>query len=112
MGCFSWKTQNTNRSISNRYSDIPTFPVVMIDNNNRCWLETNYEGYGEFGGKDFYILLAEMNGLRTREEGLDLAFGKEPYLSPNLYEVRPAFIFKWKNEIPESCEFQGCFYEF
>jgi len=62
MGFFSWKTQDTDRSISNTYSNVKTFTVEMIDNAGNIFTEDNYEGYGRFGGKDYYELLAEMNG--------------------------------------------------
>ena len=108
MGFFSWKTQNSNRSIANRYSSKETFPVTMTDNRGNCWYEPNYEGYGVFGGMDFYELLANMNGLKGRDKGITLKFSGKPFISPNLYEgvVRH----QWKNEEPEDCEFQGFFY--
>lgn len=31
MGFFSWKTQDTNKSIANRYSNRPTFTVYMVN---------------------------------------------------------------------------------
>ena len=54
MGCFSWKTQDTDKSIASRYSNRNTFTVSMLDDKGNSWIEDNYEGYGEFGGKDFY----------------------------------------------------------
>jgi hypothetical protein len=109
MGFFSWKTQDTNRSIPNFYSNRPTFPVTMTDNKGNKWTETRYEGYGIFDGKDFYELLAEMNGKESdRSEGIRLYYGDEPFLSPNLNENPNA---KWINRTPEDCEFQGYFYD-
>lgn len=107
MGFFSWKTQDTNRSISNTYSDYGTFTVYMHDNIGNVWKESNYQGYGIFGGKDFYELLAHMNGLQTRDEGITLFFGKKPFISPNLYENNNE---SWINHIPQDCEYQGYFY--
>lgn len=57
MGFFSWKTQDTNRSIANSYSNRRTFPVTMTDDKGNKWTENDYEGYGKFGGKDFMNLL-------------------------------------------------------
>jgi len=108
MGFFSWRTQDTDRSICNNSSDKETFIVYMVDNDNNRWAESDYNGYGEFGGKDFYELLAEMNGLTTREEGIDLCYSNEPFLSPNLYEHATA---SWENSKPEDCEYQGYFYD-
>ena len=74
MGFFSWKTADTKRSIANRYSEEETFPVVLIAPDGRKWIEESYEGYGVFGGKDIYELIAELNGKKTRDEGIDLCF--------------------------------------
>ena len=68
MGFFSWKTQDTDRSIANNYSTRKTFTVVMIDNKGNKWVEQSYEGYGVFGNKDYYELLAEMNGVVERDK--------------------------------------------
>jgi len=204
MGFFSWKTQDTKRSIANVFSGKPVFTVYMIDHKGNKWEEPAYGGYGDFGGKDFYVLLAEMNGgkkaakkheeerRKTHEEtrerlikerkearrafydklseylegddeahglisvigwvsyreklsedekeapkvkeidalhcrmssifvqepyresedqlrqlGISLAFGKKPYISPNLVENPRE---EWVNCPPESCEYQGYFY--
>jgi len=80
----------------------------MIDNKGNRWEENEYEGYGDFGGKDFYELVAEMNGKQTREEGLDLFFGDKPFISPNLVESPDL---KWVNRSPDMCTEQGYFYE-
>lgn len=108
MGFFSWKTQDTNRSIANHYSSRKPFRVFMHDNKGNKWQENHYEGYGEFGGKDFFELLAEMNGKSTREEGIDLAYGDEPFISPNLTERKE---WEWVNRSPDDCECQGYFYD-
>ena len=47
MGFFSWETQDTNKSIANRFSKKPLFSVTMTDNKGNRWHEHNYEGYGE-----------------------------------------------------------------
>ena len=46
MGFFSWKTQDTDRSIANNYSNKSVFSVTMTDNKGNRWHEHNYEGYG------------------------------------------------------------------
>jgi hypothetical protein len=107
MGFFSFKTQDTDKSIANVHSGYPTFLVCMHDNKGNIWTESAYDGYGEFGNKDFYELLAEMNGLTTREQGIELAYSGKEYLSPNLTE---SIDWQWSNAIPENCEFQGFFY--
>ena len=101
MGSFSWKTQDTNRSITYNASNCPTFSVIMVDDKGNKWVEENYEGYGIFGGKDFYELTAEMNDCASdREVGIDLFFSPDKCLTPNLYEFRS----KWENSSPEHCD--------
>ena len=127
MGFFSWKTQDTDKSISNHYSIRGAFEVDMIDDKGNVWTETNYEGYGTFGGKDYYELLAEMNGATSshegkdytddmRSKGINIAFGKnngsgvhtEGVKYPNLVEQANGWTY---NELgPESCDDQGFFY--
>jgi len=106
MGLFSWKTMDTNKSICNSYSCRKPFKVVMTDNKGNKWIEENYEGYGVFGGKDFYELLAEMNGEKDRHRGISLAYGDKPFISPNLNENER----EWVNRYPEDCPEQGYFY--
>tara|TARA_R110002126_G_scaffold27857_3_gene93302 strand:+ start:38 stop:412 length:375 start_codon:yes stop_codon:yes gene_type:complete len=108
MGFFSWITQDTNESIPNAHSGRKPFAVTMTDDKGRSWTEQNYNGYGIFGGKDFYQLLAEMNGKKTRDEGIELAFSKEKFLSPNLSKNSN---WEWVDEGPESCPDQGYFYD-
>lgn len=108
MGFFSFKTQDTNRSIANIHqSKVETFKVVMHDNKGNKWIEENYDGYGDFGGKDFFELLAEMNGKTDREEGIDLYYSDEPFLSPNLTQTEA---WTYVNAKPKNCKFQGFFY--
>jgi len=114
MGFFSWLTMDTKRSISNSYSSKETFTVYMTDDKGNVWKEENYEGYGVFGGKDYYELLSEMNGgAKDRSEGISMAFkdnpaGENPLVKhPNLSESSS---WKWINQIPDSCPDQGYFY--
>lgn len=110
MGFFSWKTQDTGESIPNAYSGKRLFTVYMKDHKGNVWKEDKYEGYGEFGGKDFYELLAEMNGLEPcRHAGIGLVFSKPPvpFLSPNLSRDKD---WEWENRMPQDCDYQGYFY--
>ena len=75
MGQFSWFTQDTNHRIVNG----EPYRIVMTDDKGHQYVEHCYEGYGEFGGKDYYELLAEMNGLGSdRDAGIALAFEGSP----------------------------------
>lgn len=69
MGFFSWKAQNTGQTIWNKWSDHGPTHVVMIDDKGNAWEEQEYNGYGVFGGKDFYTLVAEMNGFSEEDLG-------------------------------------------
>ena len=59
-GQFSWFTQDSERQIGSEPEN--TINVYMYDNEGNQWYEKEYEGYGEFGGMDYYELLARMNG--------------------------------------------------
>lgn len=61
MGQFSWFLQDTDERIVNG----KPMHVVMCDDKGNKYVEECYEGYGVFGGKDFYELVAEMNGHRV-----------------------------------------------
>lgn len=102
MGFFSWKTQDTNRSIANVHSDGDKFEVTMTDNEGNKWTEESYGGYGCFGGKDFYELLAEMNGKATRDEGITLFFGVSAIRhkkSGKIYRSLRIDFFNWEDDM-------------
>ena len=85
----------------------------MYDDKGNVWKEDNYEGYGEFGGKDYYELVAEMNGLiSNRQAGIDIAFKHSlpnPDIKyPNLTETP---YWTWRPEEADLCNEQGYFYE-
>jgi len=46
MGFFSWKTMDTDTSISNNYSSRGALKVDMLDDKGNVWTESDYEGYG------------------------------------------------------------------
>jgi hypothetical protein len=82
----------------------------MIDDRGREWLESNYQGYGEFGGADFYAVLDVMNGGDgDRNRGIKLAFGSKPVKRPKIVEADCDQ--RWQ-DLPDSeiCPDQGYFY--
>jgi hypothetical protein len=93
MGYFSWLTNDTVKDIY-------------------CRDCLRYEGFRVFGGKDFYVLLAEMNEYqgrerKKRESGVNLFFRPpknqnvmHPYLCENESSV-------WKDERPQESASQG-----
>ena len=121
MGVFSWKTCDTDESIANNSSTRPTFEVHMIAPDGRVFTEPDYEGYGEFGGKDFYELLSELNGLESdRQVGIDLAFKNNQNGDNTPGVIYPKLVENLNNNVvaqynslpnPESCEYQGFFYD-
>lgn len=72
MGQFSWFTSDEQIQITVDVSR----NIYMTGKDGRIFHQkTAYEGYGEFGGKDFYEYLAELNNLESsRDAGLDLTF--------------------------------------
>ena len=102
MGFFSFKTQDTDRSIANKHSGRPTFPVIMVDDRGNEYYEPDYDGYE---------VLAEMNGAKTRDEGIDIAFdeSRQGTLYPALVEQVWGDI-RGSVKAPDSCEHQGYFY--
>lgn len=127
MGFFSWKTSDTKRSIPSNCSERDTFPVYMITECGQKYKEDNYEGYGVFGGKDIYVLIAELNGCpedlsedEKRSLGISLSFehsgsgdfsiaAQHGIKVPKLVEVDST---KWDYlPYPENCPEQGFFYD-
>lgn len=74
MGQFSFLTQDSATSVSSRRAA----KVYMVAPDGMVYKETDYEGYGVFGGKDFYSLLSDINGgSGCRLHGIKLAFGNK-----------------------------------
>ena len=90
MGQFSWYTNDGVRLLDNRRLLKPVFMTgEMPDGRIVTFREDyGYEGYGEFGGKDYYEFMAEMNGFtaddfngdkkKLRHKGIELAFKGDP----------------------------------
>lgn len=90
-GQFSWFTQDTGKQIGSQPDN--TIVVTMFDNQGNKWVEGEYEGYGVFGGKDYYELLAEMNGYDPdRSIGISVAFGDKPTKNPDGITLYPALV--------------------
>lgn len=85
MGQFSWFTSDKNERI---VAD-ETVDIYMSGSDHQVFHQkTPYEGYGEFGGKDFYEYLAELNDLPSdRGAGIELAYSGKKYDSPKLFSV-------------------------
>ena len=106
-GQFSWFTQDSEEQIGSEREN--TIDVWMYDNEGNSWYEKEYAGYGEFGGMDYYELLAKMNGyseedLKKGQEmrgiGIDLAFKKLKTKDKGKKVLFPALVadgkYNWK----------------
>lgn len=110
-GQFSWFTQDTDQQIGSEREN--TITVYMYDNEGNRYKEDKYEGYGVFGGMDYFELLAKMNGYseedlesvkgpfkEVRQLGIDLAYGKLKTKNKNRQLLFPALVedprYNWK----------------
>jgi len=112
MGFFSFLTNDTDESILCKYSSMHTFTIYMLDNKGNVWIENNYEGYGVFGGKDIYQLIAEMNNFESRNEAISSCYNEEisdSLIYPNIVRNISKWK-KWKNKPLLTCPQQGYFY--
>lgn len=122
-GQFSWYTQDTHQQIGSMQGN--RIPVYMFDNKGNSWFEKKYDGYGVFGGKDFYDLVATMNGYTEedgkgdlRQIGIDIAFNKKKSKTSRK-PLFPALVtnknFNWKKhdftQEPENDPDQGWMHE-
>lgn len=89
MGQFSFISRNGHQ-IRNEYHDGQKVWMVYKDGDDvKVVVEHEYDGYGRFGGLDYYEVVAKMNGKITRSEGLDFAFEGKNVLYPQLFTVEP-----------------------
>jgi hypothetical protein len=92
----------------------------MITPDGQVFTEDDYEGYGIFGGRDFYELIAELNGLAgDREACINLVFNGNPTGDNTEGVIYPKFVEELEDDIkaqwaklpnPISCPAQGYFY--
>ena len=130
MGLFSWLTADTQRSIPSCYSECETITVFMhclfSDGSRAKFEERSYEGYGDFGGKDYFVLLsmmnasAAMNASLTEEQhrtrGIHISRGSEvlngqilyPQLTESDKDPEVATFYKECQDCPA----QGYFYNY
>lgn len=113
MGQFSYHFSDTDNPIySTEGHQVRVAMVYLEDGVQKVVYEDAYEGYGEFGGIDFYDLIPLMNPemveasypgnpdwkttrklnghngveMDLRDIGIDIYFGNKPYKSPQLFE--------------------------
>jgi hypothetical protein len=113
-GQFSWFTQDSYQQIGSEREN--RIDVYMFDDKGNRWEEKKYKGYGVFGGKDYYELVAEINGYteedikdikdgfkELRQIGINLAFNEGGYKTrhPKGKTLFPALVtnknYNWKS---------------
>ena len=90
MGCFSWFTQDKShkRIVIGKVKE-PIYMIGEVNGQRITHTESAYyDGYGVFGGKDYYEFMAEMNGKtvadfdgdreKLRYAGIEMAFDDDP----------------------------------
>lgn len=99
MGQFSWISVDTNTPIYNDGTVKQTVTMIakMPDGSILTTVEKDYEGYGVFGGKDFYEVFADMNNVpkidsERRIDGIGAWYHPQPdvsYIYPQLFLDTP-----------------------
>lgn len=111
MGQFSWISKNGEQIRNEHHNDQKVWMSYLDENGQvQTVKEEEYEGYGRFGGLDYYEVLAKMNGKETREDGITIAFEPQPFATigaialkyPQLYTVEP--VADQKHFWEEECE--------
>lgn len=122
MGFFSWKTSDTNKSISNRYSSrgaLKVYVLIPQEFGGGFIEEDNYEGYGIFGDKDVYALVAQWNSPNKcngdvehdRNIGINIACEDEDNASLKYPIKITEYPCQYEHAEPSvNCEDQGFFY--
>jgi hypothetical protein len=67
MGFFSYMTADTHRSIPSFHSGRPALKVFMRMPDGQVYEEPHYEGYGVFGGMDYYLAVALCNNISIKD---------------------------------------------
>lgn len=98
MGQFSWFTNDGVRLLDDRRLLKPVFMTGEMPDGRVVTFREDcvYEGYGKFGGKDYYEFMAEMNGFtaddfngdkdKLRSKGIRLAFSSDPCGEKSAYK--------------------------
>lgn len=121
MGFESWHAQDDGEPIYSTQGHKRT--VYLLDDRGNLWTEDDYIGYGDFAGKNFHQLIAEMNideippppcesaeqeqvDEHLRIHGIEIMHSGQPYKSPNLvHEIEG---WEWTSAAPAQHEGQGC----
>ena len=105
MGQFSWISKNGDQIRNEHHNDQKVWMTYLDENDQiQTVKEEEYEGYGRFGGLDYYEVLAKMNGKQTRIDGIMIAFERQDFRVkyPQLYTIEP--VADQKHFWEEECE--------
>ncbi len=121
MGFFSFITQDTNEPIYNAHSGRDMGTVYIHDDKGNILEASHYDGYGNFNGENFFLLIAQMNRKRKINLEDELAVekaidrGHELFYSPRKDTKFPNITrnreWVWRNEAPLEDDNQGFFYQ-
>lgn len=126
MGYFSWCTSDTRKSIGiGLENEVTAGEVYLLNPFGAPYKETNYDGYGVFGGQDVYALVAKWNAPeqckddngdwlpddKIRELGIDLACYDNDHVQLRYPIKIVEHVMSYEEaEISPMCPFQGCTY--
>ena len=123
MGFASLKTMDTNESIANDYTGNPTKVKFIMPSDWYILEGVTNDGYMRFGGRDYFEMIAEMNGYPYDEEkyernpdylrsiGLDLYFNHRDSIQvPKPVSMSYTGTYTDLPHFPEECDYQGYFY--
>lgn len=110
MGLFSFYTADTNRviQVSGRGKSFPVAVLIPKEFGGGSIEERAYKGYGDFGGKDVYNLLADWNKDYLQKDMLEVPvkenYSEEFYykMAMNRYETYCHVLDDFKADKPES----------
>ena len=103
MGCFSWCVEGDSRDAIRINNGKSKKRVYLVTPDNEYIAEDYYEGYGVFGGKDAYALLAKWNCPdkcngdvdHDRSIGIHLTYDREDVLDDKGRRVDPNTTLKY-----------------
>jgi len=128
MGCFSWCTSDTRKSvgIGCLESEVTAGEVYLLNPFGEPYRETDYNGYGVFGGQDVYALVAKWNAPEQckdengdwlpddeiRDLGIYLACYNDDHVQLQYPIKIVEHVMPYEEaEISPHCPFQGCIYD-
>ena len=121
MGFFSWECAVSKKDIMNRHTRQGATHCVLVCPDDSIIEEDDYDGYGVFGGRDAYDLLAfwnnpdlvddpdaqGQNDWQYRDEGIMLHFSDKPIPFPLKFVLREHYSGQKYSELGASGDAEG-----